>query len=90
MAFAADDAGLQCGSDALIAVEVFAHDGLFQPIGIDLVDVVAGLDGRIGGPAHVHVDHDLDIGAERLAHGVDIAHVLAPRPDVRDLHLDGL
>ena len=51
---------------------------------------MAGLDGGVGVPAHVDVDHDLDAAAHGLAHRLHVLHVLAPRPDVRHLHLDGL
>jgi hypothetical protein len=51
---------------------------------------MAGLNGRVGIPAHVDVDHDLDTAAHGFAHRLDVLDVLPPRPDMRHLHLDGL
>ena len=90
MCFSTHHARLERRGDALIAREIFAHDRLLQPVGIGLVDMMARLDRGVGRPAHIDVDHDLDVVAQRLAHGMHVLHVLAPGPDVRHLHLDGL
>ena len=90
MALAAHDPGLQRRGDAAVAGEILGDHRLLEPVGIELVDAMAGLDGGVGVPAHVDVDHDLYAAAHRLAHRLDVLHVLAPRPDVRHLHLDGL
>ena len=80
MALAAHDARLERGGDAAVAGEVLGDDRLLEPVGIELVDAVAGLDGGVGVPAHIDVDHDLYAAAHRLAHRLDVLHVLAPRP----------
>jgi hypothetical protein len=90
MALAAHDPGLERRGDAPVAGEIVSHHRLLQPVGVELVDAMAGLDGGVGVPAHVDVDHDLDAVAHRLAHCLDVLDVFAPRPDVRDLHLDRL
>ena len=72
MALAADDAGLERRGDAAVAGEILGDHRLFQPVGIELVDAMAGLDRGVGVPAHVDVDHDLDVAAHRLAHRLDV------------------
>src|SRR4028118_1511850 len=50
----------------------------------------AGMEGHAGGPAHVDVDHDVDVRAQRFAHAADIVHVGAPVADMGDLLLERL
>ena len=70
VAFAADDPGLERCGDTLVAVEILADDRFLQPVDVKVVQVVAGLNSSVGRPAHVDVDHDLDVITQSLPHGL--------------------
>ncbi len=86
---AADDAQIECVADTHIAGEIVGDHRLLQPIDVVFLEFPAHLDRGVGVPAHVDVDHDLDVRAERLAHPPDVGKVGVAVVDVRDLHLDG-
>jgi hypothetical protein len=51
---------------------------------------IAVLDRDVGGPADVHIDHDVDVQPQRLPHALDVIEVGREIGGVRDLHLDRL
>ena len=90
MRLPADDAEVERFGDAKVAGEIIGHHRLLEPIDVILLKFPPHLDGDVGGPTHVHVDHDVDVGAERLAHAPDVGEVGVQIADVGNLHLDCL
>ena len=65
---------------AEIAGEIVRQHRLLDPVGVVFLEGAAGDDRLVGGPAHVDVDHDLDIRADRVAHHPQVAaHPAASR-----------
>ncbi len=85
---AADDAQIERLGDPEIAGEILRRHRLLEPIDVVILELAAHLDRDIGAPAHVDVDHDLDRGAERLAHAPHIGEIGVAIVNMRDLHLD--
>ena len=90
MGLAADDAQVERLRDAQVAGEIVRHHRLLQPVHVVVLEFAAHLDGDVGGPAHIDVDHDVDVGADRLAHASDVVEIGAQIAGVGDLHLDRL
>ena len=90
MRLAADDAQVERLGDAQIAGEIVGRHRLLQPVHVVVLKFSAHLDGDVGGPAHVDVDHDGDVRSHRLAHTLDVIEVGGEVGGVGDLHLDRL
>src|SRR5258708_37089881 len=88
MRLAADDAQVVRAGNPEMAGEILGRHRLLEPVDVVVLELAAHLDGDIGAPAHIDVDQDLDLGAERLAHAPDIDEVGMTVMDMRDLHLD--
>ncbi len=66
MRLAADDAQIERLRDAQIAGEIVRHHRLFEPVHVIVLKFAAHLNGDVGGPAHIDVDHDVDVRARAL------------------------
>ena len=88
--FAANDAEVERVGDARVAGEVVGDDRLLKPVDVVLFELAAHADRGVRVPAHVDVDHDLDVRSERFAHPPHVGEVGVAVVDVRDLHLDRL
>ena len=75
MGLAADDAQVERLGDAQIAGEVVGHHRLLQPVDVVVLEFAAHLDGDVGGPAHVDVDHDGDVRPDRFAHAPHVVEI---------------
>ena len=82
MRLAADDAHVERLGDAHVAGEVVGQHRLLQPVDVVFLELAAHLDRDVGAPAHVDVDHDLDVGPDRLAHAPHIVDVRRARSPI--------
>ena len=90
MRLPADNPHVQLVRHSHIAGEIVRGHRLLQPVNIVFLDALAGVDRHVRGPTHIHVDHDIDVRAQRFPHAPHVLHVGAPIPDMRHLHLDRL
>ena len=69
--------------DLDVAVDVLGRDRLLEPLDVELLELAADADRLRHRQAVVGVDHQPDVGADRLAHRGDAADVelrIEPRP----------
>src|SRR6202012_4917334 len=66
----------------------YRHPRLLEPVDAIVLEFAAHLDGDVGGPAHVDVDHDGDVRAERFAHAAHIVEIGGKTADMRNLLFD--
>ena len=90
MRLAADDAQIERLGDTEVAGVIVRHHRLFEPVHVIVLKLASHLNGDVGGPAHVDVDHDGDVRADRLAHAPHIVEIGGEARGVGDLHLDRL
>jgi hypothetical protein len=90
MGLPTDDTDRQGLRNAQVAFEVVGRNRLLQPVNVVRLNLPAHLDGDIGGPPLIHIDHDVDVGAKRLAHAAHVVYIAAQVVGVRHLHLDRL
>ena len=82
------DRDVQFSGQNAMGANVLRRQGFFKPVNSKLLQALPPNHGRVQVPRLVHVEHQIDIISDRLAHLADAVVILA-RIGFPHLHLDG-